>query len=120
MYIQANSEKYRTIREVFDLVRNRNNAIIARLSPLKGKFCSFSIGENGLLYTDNRLVIPKDMLENFLRAIHFGHVGRDAMLREARDIWWPRVHRDIVENAKNCSQCQQASKNLKCLKSQNE
>ena len=69
---------------------------------------------------DNRLVIPKNMRENALRAIHFGHAGRDAMLREAVDVWWPRVHREIVEKAKNCVQCQQAGKNLKCLKSQKE
>ena len=69
---------------------------------------------------DNRLVIPKNMRENALRAIHFGHAGRDAMLREAADVWWPRVHREIVEKAKNCVQCQQAGKNLKCLKSQKE
>ena len=32
---------------------------------------------------DHRLVIPKNMQENLLRAIHFGHAGRDSMLREA-------------------------------------
>ena len=70
-----------------------------------------------LLYMDKRLVNHKDMRENVLRAFHFGHAGRDAMLREASDIWWPRVHRDFVEKAKNCMQSQQAGKNLKCLKS---
>ena len=69
---------------------------------------------------DNRLVILKDMRKNVLRAIHFGHAGRDAMLRDAPDIWWPRVHREIVEKAKTCTECQHAGKNLKCLKSQNE
>ena len=66
---------------------------------------------------DNCLVIPKDMRENVLRAIHFGHAGRDAMLREASDIWWLRVHRELMEKAKSCSQCQQTGKNLKCSKS---
>ena len=69
---------------------------------------------------DNRLVIPKDIRENILRAIHYGHAGRDSMLREASDIWWPRIHREIVEKARNCRECQIAGKNLKCLKSQNE
>ena len=69
---------------------------------------------------DNRLVIPKHMRENVFRAIHLGHARRDAMLREAADLWWPRVHRQIVEKAKNCAQSQQAGKNQKCLKSQKE
>ena len=33
VYIQANAENDRTIQKVINLVRNRNNAIIARLSP---------------------------------------------------------------------------------------
>ena len=69
---------------------------------------------------DQRLVIPKDMRENVLRAIHFGHAGRDTMLREASDVWWPRIHREIIEKAKNCVECQNAGKNLKCLKSQKD
>ena len=121
VYIQANAENDRLIQKVIGVVRSRNSAVIARLPPpWREKFNSFSVSENGLLYMDNRLVIPKDMRENILRAIHFGHAGRDAMLREASDIWWPRVHREIVEKAKTCTECQQARKNLKCLKSQNE
>ena len=51
---------------------------------------------------DKCLVIPKDMRENVLRALHFRHSGREAMLKEAADIPWPRVHKEIVEKAKNC------------------
>ena len=86
--IQANAENDRLIQKVIGLVRSRNNAVIARLPPpWRKKFNSFSVSENGLLYMDNRLVNPKDMRENVLQAIHFGHAGRDAMLREASDIW---------------------------------
>ena len=46
---------------------------------------------------DQRLVIPKDMRENVLRAIHSGHADRDAMLPGASDVWWPRIHREIVK-----------------------
>jgi len=69
---------------------------------------------------DERLVIPKSMRENMLNALHFGHVGRDSMLREATDIWWPRIHREIVELARNCEKCRTAGKNLKCIKSQKQ
>ena len=55
-----------------------------------------------------------------LRAFHFGHAGRDAMLREASGVWWPRIHREIVEKARNCNECRLTGKNLKCMKTQNE
>ena len=69
---------------------------------------------------DNRSVIPKDMRDNIMRAIHYGRAGRDSMLREASDIWWPKIHRKIVEEAQNCQDCQRSGKNLKCIKTENE
>ena len=120
IYIHTNAEKIWTIQNIINLVRNRNTAIIARPPSWREKFNSLSIGEIGEHYMDNRLVIPKDMRENVFRAIPFRNAWRDALPREASDIWWPRVYREIVEKAKNCSRCQQAGKNLKCVKSQNE
>ena len=69
---------------------------------------------------DHRLVIPKDMRENMLRAIHFGHAGRSVMLREASYVCSPRIHREVIEKARNCNEYRLAGKNLKCMKSQNE
>ena len=121
IYIQANYEADKTIQKVIKLVKEKNTAVISRLPPpWREKFTSFSVDERGLLYMDQRLVIPKEMQENVLRAIHYGHAGRDAMLREAADLWWPKIHREIVERAQNCNECQRAGKNLKCLKTQKE
>ena len=69
---------------------------------------------------DNRLVIPKDMRDKNMRAIHYGHDGRDSMLREASDIWSPKIHREIVGKAQNCQDCQRTGKSLKCIKTQNK
>ena len=101
-YVQANYENDRNIQKIIRLIKDKNPAVISRLPPpWREKFNSFSLDSKNLLYMDQRLVIPKDMRENVLRAIHFGHAGRDAMLREASDVWWPRIHREIVEKARN-------------------
>ena len=119
--VNANAENDRTTWKVINLVLNKNTAVIARLPPpWREKFNSFSVASNGLLYMDHRLVITKDMRENMLRAIHFGHAGRDAMLREASEVWWPRIDRKIIEKARNCRECRVAGKNFKCIKSQRE
>ena len=121
VYIQANYENDKVIQKVIRLVKEKNTTVISRLPPpWREKFPSFSVNEKGLLFMDNRLVIPKDMRENLLRAIHFGHAGRDTMLREASDIWWPKIYREIVEKAQICSECQKTGKNLNCLKTQKE
>ena len=36
------------------------------------------------------------------------------------DIWWPRIHRDIILLAQFCPHCQLAGRNLKTLKTQSE
>ena len=121
VYVQANYEKDKQLQKLIKLIQNRDSSQIARFpSPWREKFNSLSLDSNNLLYLDERLVIPKDMRENMLTAIHFGHAGRDAMLREAADVWWPKIHREIVEKANNCEECIKAGKNLKCLKSQKE
>ena len=121
VYVQAKYESDKTIQKVIRLVKDRNVAVISRLPPpWRKKFNSFSVDEKSLLFMDQRLVIPKDMRENLLCAIHFGHAGRDAMLKEAADVWWPRIHREIIEKARKCPECLKAGKNLKCNKSQSE
>ena len=118
LYIQPNYENDKVIQKVFRLVKEKNSAVISRLPPpWREKLTSFSVNEKDLLFMDNCLVIPKDMRENLLRAIHFGHARRDTMLLEASDIWWPKIHMEIVEKAQICTECQKAGKNLKCMRS---
>ena len=120
VYVRANYDKDRTLQKIIGLLKERNATQISRLPPpWREKLNSLSLDNNGLLYMEDRLVIPKDMRDNMLSAIHFGHAGRDAMLHEAADVWWPRIHREIVEKAKSCQQCSQSGKNIKCLQSQN-
>ena len=62
VYVKANAENDRLNQKVIHLVKNRNNAIIARLpSPWRERFNSFAVDSNDLLYMDNRLVIAEDM-----------------------------------------------------------
>ena len=84
------------------------------------KFSSFGVDDGDLLYFDERLVNPKNMRENMLNAMNFGHAGRDAMLREVADVWWPRNHSEIVDKANNYPEFSRGYKNVKFLKAENE
>ena len=94
--------------------------IFSFTSPWMETLSSFSLDSRNLLYLVQILVKPKDLSKIFSRAIHFGHAGGDAMLQEASDVWWPRIHREIVEKAKNCAECQTVGNSFKCVKSLKE
>ena len=79
-YIRANYEEDRHLQKMIKLVKYKDAAQIARLPVLwREKFTAFNLDSNNLLYMNERLVIPKNMRENMMNAIHFGHPGRDAM-----------------------------------------
>ena len=41
-----------------------------------------------------------------------------AMLAMIEDIWWPRIHREVIHQARICEQSLESCKNLKCALSQ--
>ena len=66
---------------------------------------SLSIDEEGYVYMDEKLVIPRGLRDALFRSLHWGHPGRDAMLREAEDIWWPGLYKEIVWMANVFPEC---------------
>ena len=62
---------------------------------------------------DNGLVIPQAMKPKIMCSLHYGHPGWDAMLAMIEDIWWPRIYREVIDQARLCEQCLQSGKNLK-------
>ena len=69
---------------------------------------------------DKRLVIPTNLRTSIISSIHYGHPGRDTMLRYISDIWWPKIHREVVTTAKCCDQCNNEGKNIKPLLKQKQ
>ena len=54
---------------------------------------------------DERLVIPESLRPTILRSLHYGHPGRVSMLATVANVWWPRLHREVVGIAQTCQQC---------------
>ena len=120
-FLPANYEADKLLQKVIVLVKNREGAKISRLpNPWRERFTAFSVDERNFLYHDERLVIPQNLKKSILNAVHYGHPGRDAMLRTVSEIWWPNIHRDVVNTARMCEQCKDAGKNIKTLKRQSD
>ena len=107
-------------QRVIKLVKNYNKAGVTRLpSPCRENFLTFSLDSRGLLYMDNRLVIPQAMRPMIRCSLNYGHSDRYAMLAMIEDIWWFRIHREVTDQARLCEQCLQSGRNLKNVLEQN-
>ena len=111
--IAAHFESDEFLQKLVGLMEKPDSTKIDRLpAPCIEQFKCFSLDSNNYLYMDERLVIPKMLPPILKRSLHYGHPGRDSMLATVSNIWWPRLHREIVGIAKACQQCQVAGKSI--------
>lgn len=65
---------------------------------------------DGIIMKGERLFIPLSMRKDTQMRLHSAHLGKDSMLRRARElIYWPGMSADIIQIAEACEVCQKAS-----------
>ena len=67
----------------------------------------------GLLFYNDRIVIPETMRSTIIAMLHIGYVSVTKMDKSAEAFWWPGLHREIREKTETCPSCRTAGKNLK-------
>ena len=61
---------------------------------------------NGVLFNNQRIIIPHSLRSEMLARLHSSHLGIEAFLRKARDrIYWPDMTTHIKEAAAKCEVC---------------
>ena len=66
--------------------------------------------ENGLLFKDNRLIVPEAERCQILELLHYGHYGiKRTQDRAKESVFWPDITRDIENKVKDCTICQENS-----------
>ena len=84
------------------LIKKPDSTKINRFpTPWREKFRCLSLDQHDFIYMDERLVIPKKLRPIIMRSLHYGHPGRDVMLATVSNVWWPRLHREVIAIARN-------------------
>ena len=67
--------------------------------------------EDGLLYKNQRLIVPHSERLETLKVLHLGHYAVDKMqLRALETVYWPRINKDILKQHQSCKTCIKHSK----------
>ena len=61
---------------------------------------------DGLLYNNNRVIVPKSLRKKMLDCLHYNHLGMVKTKNRAREIlFWPGLSKQIEEIIANCEIC---------------
>ena len=83
------------------------------MGPCTKSLCyQMSVVEDCIV-VDERLAVPGQLRPAVLKRIHRDHPGQEAMLDVSRYLWWPHMHKDIVNMADECRSCTRYGKNAK-------
>ena len=106
--------KDKNLQNIIRLVKNHN---WDQLKPVSRYYYNLrndlAVARSGCLLYDGKLVIPHQLQNLVINAVHRTHPGQVGMIRLANLIWFPQIHRTIALRAKNCKQCLDQGKNLK-------
>ena len=98
----------------------QNFAAFKKIAPGIKQFFNLMSVQKGIVLVDNRIAVPAELREAVLTHLHLNHPGQVAMIDAASYLWWPKMHRQIIEKAEKCDACIQTGKNLKSLQQYKE
>ena len=65
------------------------------------------VEDGGLVYRDERLVVPRSLRPDMLNEIHWSHIGIGGCVTRARELlYWPRINAEVKDFVAKCSICQ--------------
>ena len=62
--------------------------------------------QNGLVFKDNRIVVPNSVRKDIIATVHRSHQGIQGCIRRAKDaVYWPLMTQQITDYVSQCSVC---------------
>ena len=112
-FIAAATRKDRNLRPLISFVKKRDwEAIKASYSQYGYNIRNRLHVREDCLLIDERIVIPTQLRQTVLDSLNLTHSGSAAMLDLSKNVWFPHMHRTIVQMAQNGKHCTEQGKIL--------
>ena len=106
----------RTLTPIIKMIKDKDWEVLRKTNKY---FYSLrkdlAITESGCTLYDNKLVIPRNLKQLVIDAIHQTHPGQAGMLSLGNLICFPCIHRSLTSKAHTCEECTKQGKNIKPL-----
>ena len=107
-YVKATKEDPE-LRVVYQLIRNGwpdNKTIIPDAAKQFHKCRNELRAEDGLIFRNDRIVVPASLRKEALRLIHASHLGLNACYRRAKEtVHWPIISTQLKQIVNKCEPC---------------
>ena len=108
------TERNRNLRPLINLVRKRDwEAITTSYGQYWYKIRNILDVRKECLLIGERIGIPTQLRQTVLENLHLTHPGSAAMLDLYQHVWFPYIHRSIVQMNQSCKHCTEQDKNIK-------
>ena len=101
-----------TLRLMKMAIRNRDYEGFVKIHPYIKTFWVSAAVVDSCIIIDDRIAIPSCLRRAVLSRLNRSHPGQEAMLDTAQYLWWPRIHREVVNLCKSCGECTKFRKKL--------
>ena len=83
----------------------------SRVPPLAQPYWTFRnelVSHEGLLFKQDRVIIPSTLRQEILQRLHVAHRGLEFTLRHARNcVFWPGINSQVSDLCRSCPTCAQ-------------
>ena len=105
-FIAAATKKDRNLRQLINFVKKRDwEAIKSACGQYWFNIRNRLHVREDCLLIDERIFIQTQLRQTILESLHLTHPGSAVMLDLCQNVWFPHIHRSIVQMANNCEDC---------------
>ena len=70
-------------------------------------FRELLVEQDGIIYKGKQVVVPAALRTDYMRRLHFSHMGSESTIRQAREaVYWPGMVADIERVTRQCAVCE--------------
>ena len=115
-FLEEATKQDRSLTPIIKMIRDRHGGSLNKTNKYFHSLRKdLAVIDTVCMLYDNKLVIPRNLEQLFIDAIHQTHPGQAGMLSLVNLFWFPCIHRSLTSKAQSFGECTKQGKNLNSI-----